>query len=94
MRAPDDRGLPEPDRQPECYRVADRPSRSRAGARRSPGGGEGDDLLLGLHGDDWLYGGAGNDRLLGAAGQDFFDGGDGEDTILGKGTFSLAAFTK
>ncbi len=43
----------------------------------------GDDILLGLGGDDKLYGGEGNDILLGGSGDDILNGGDGVDILLG-----------
>jgi Ca2+-binding RTX toxin-like protein len=45
-------------------------------------GGSGNDLLLGLDGDDSLSGGAGNDRLEGGVGADAMAGGAGDDVYL------------
>jgi hypothetical protein len=43
-------------------------------------GGNGDDLLDGNEGYDWLYGGNGDDYFLYSVGNDFLDGGPGIDT--------------
>ncbi|WP_206754748.1 alkaline phosphatase [Microcoleus sp. FACHB-68] len=45
--------------------------------------GEGDDVVLGLLGEDDIVGNAGNDFLAGNEDHDFLDGGDGNDTLRG-----------
>ncbi|MGI9406980.1 MAG: calcium-binding protein [Hyphomicrobiaceae bacterium] len=47
------------------------------------GGGEGDDLLLGMRGDDYVAGGKGDDVLYGNSDNDTLIGGEGDDTIYG-----------
>ena len=46
-------------------------------------GGPGADWLLGGDGDDYLEGGTGNDFLAGGAGRDSLNDGDGDDLLLG-----------
>lgn len=46
-------------------------------------GGEGNDVLFGLGGNDHLYGGSGNDILFGGSGDDYLDGGEGRDILFG-----------
>ncbi len=46
-------------------------------------GGNGNDVLGGLVGDDQLFGESGNDTLSGSNGQDTLDGGDGNDQLNG-----------
>ncbi|HEX6666322.1 MAG TPA: calcium-binding protein [Solirubrobacterales bacterium] len=46
-------------------------------------GGEGNDLLLGGGGSDWLIGGAGDDSLFGGGGNDRLSCGDGDDFGFG-----------
>ncbi|MGV3553115.1 calcium-binding protein [Rhizobium sp.] len=48
-------------------------------------GGRGNDLILGLEGDDRLDGGDGNDILYGGTGADILKGGKGNDTLWGGG---------
>jgi Ca2+-binding RTX toxin-like protein len=45
-------------------------------------GGDGDDVLIGSHGNDVLTGGAGDDVLIGNGGQDVLDGGSGANTVI------------
>ena len=45
-------------------------------------GGNGDDVLLGSHGNDILLGGAGDDTLLGEGGLDVLDGGTGNNVLI------------
>jgi len=45
--------------------------------------GEGDTIMYGQGGNDWLYGGQGNDILYGGAGDDYLYGGFGNDTLIG-----------
>lgn len=45
-------------------------------------GGDGNDQLHGLAGNDYLSGGAGADQLEGGAGDDYLSGGDGDDRLL------------
>ena len=52
-------------------------------AQRLNYGGEGNDVLMGMGGDDHLSGGAGNDVLFGGAGNDTLLGGHGNDVLLG-----------
>ena len=47
------------------------------------GGGDGNDTLGGLGGNDVVYGGAGNDTLSGGDGNDLVMGGTGNDTLTG-----------
>ncbi|MBA4253136.1 MAG: hypothetical protein C0441_04235, partial [Comamonadaceae bacterium] len=47
------------------------------------GGGDGNDTLNALGGNDVVYGGAGNDTLTGGAGNDLLLGGSGNDTLTG-----------
>jgi Ca2+-binding RTX toxin-like protein len=47
------------------------------------GGGDGNDTLNALGGNDAVYGGAGNDTLNGGAGNDLLLGGSGNDTLTG-----------
>lgn len=54
-------------------------------------GGTGNDYLFGRDGNDLLTGGAGNDRLLGGKGDDVLLGGPGRDLLMGdKGDDTLA----
>ena len=46
-------------------------------------GGDGDDLIVGNGGANWLQGGRGGDRLVGYNGDDSLSGGAGNDTLLG-----------
>ena len=46
-------------------------------------GGNGNDILLGMEGNDNLYGGTGRDILIGGNGIDLLEGGDGEDILIG-----------
>lgn len=50
-------------------------------------GGEGDDIVLGGAGADFLRGNDGDDTLNGGAGADELDGGDGDDTLIGGAGF-------
>jgi Ca2+-binding RTX toxin-like protein len=45
-------------------------------------GGDGNDVLIGSHGNDILSGGAGDDVLIGNGGQDVLDGGTGLNTVI------------
>jgi Ca2+-binding RTX toxin-like protein len=45
-------------------------------------GGDGDDILIGSHGNDVLSGGAGDDVLIGNGGIDVLDGGPGNNTTI------------
>ncbi|HKC34231.1 MAG TPA: hypothetical protein VKC16_12295, partial [Xanthobacteraceae bacterium] len=45
-------------------------------------GGDGDDVLVGSHGNDTLNGGAGDDVLLGNGGIDLLDGGPGNNVVI------------
>ncbi len=59
-------------------------------------GGNSNDTLTGLSGDDDLYGNDGDDTLTGGAGQDDLNGGDGSDTYIfnaGDGQDSIFDFT-
>jgi len=47
------------------------------------GGGDGNDTLNALGGNDAVYGGAGNDTLTGGEGNDLLLGGSGNDTLTG-----------
>src|SRR4051812_9365446 len=51
-------------------------------------GGDGDDILIGGFGNDFLNGGAGDDVLIGGPGQDVLDGGTGDNVVIQ----SLVAF--
>lgn len=44
---------------------------------------DGDDLIQGGPGADWLLGGGGNDTLLGGDGDDYLEGGTGNDFLAG-----------
>lgn len=46
-------------------------------------GSEGDDVIDGGNGGDWIFGGLGNDRLTGGNGPDVIYGGPGDDILLG-----------
>lgn len=46
-------------------------------------GGEGNDILTGMNGDELLEGGSGNDTLLGNWGNDVLVGGTGDDVLQG-----------
>ncbi|MEP4196907.1 MAG: Ig-like domain-containing protein [Aliishimia sp.] len=48
-------------------------------------GGDGDDVMIGLGGNDILHGQDGNDTLTGSGGDDILNGGDGDDIIDGVG---------
>ena len=48
-------------------------------------GGRGNDVIMGLGGDDRLNGAAGNDTLYGGTGNDRLKGGTGNDTLWGGG---------
>jgi len=52
-------------------------------ANNTINGGNSDDILMGLGGDDILNGGTGNDRIFGHAGNDIINGGDGNNDIAG-----------
>jgi Ca2+-binding RTX toxin-like protein len=81
------------------YRIADgvnfTGTSGNDGTQANPfAGGEGDDVLNGLDGDDWIEGGNGQDHLIGGAGNDtlrswgegnILDGGDGNDFLRGSG---------
>ncbi len=45
-------------------------------------GGDGDDVLIGSAGNDFLSGGAGDDVLIGGGGQDVLDGGSGNNILI------------
>jgi hypothetical protein len=49
----------------------------------TPGGGPGDDCLIGTSASETISGKAGNDQLFGSFGNDLLDGGDGADTLDG-----------
>jgi Ca2+-binding RTX toxin-like protein len=49
----------------------------------SVGSTDGDDLLQGAAGDDWIFGGGGNDQLNGMLGNDYLHGGFGNDNLSG-----------
>ena len=46
-------------------------------------GGDGDDLLVGSVGNDWLQDGYGKDTIIGGEGNDYIVGGFDEDSLLG-----------
>jgi Ca2+-binding RTX toxin-like protein len=46
-------------------------------------GGDGDDRIMGMAGDDTVDGGDGNDQLWGNSGNDAIDGGAGQDKLAG-----------
>jgi Ca2+-binding RTX toxin-like protein len=48
-------------------------------------GGNGDDVLLGLAGNDNLSGGADEDVLFGGLGNDILNGGEDNDSLYGQG---------
>ena len=45
-------------------------------------GGDGNDVLIGSAGDDFLSGGAGDDVLIGGPGLDILDGGTGDNVVI------------
>jgi Ca2+-binding RTX toxin-like protein len=49
-------------------------------------GGDGDDILIGSHGNDTLSGGPGDDVLIGNGGIDVLDGGPGNNTTINAAT--------
>ena len=49
-------------------------------------GGDGDDVVIGSHGNDILTGGNGDDVLVGNGGQDVLDGGPGDNVLLNAAT--------
>ena len=51
-------------------------------------GGDGDDVLIGSHGNDTLHGGAGDDVLIGNGGIDVLDGGPGNNVVIPGATVS------
>lgn len=60
----------------------------RGGSCPTPGtqvvtGGSGNDILLGIYGDDTMYGNDGNDIMVGLGGCDYIDGGNGNDWLVG-----------
>ena len=56
-------------------------------------GGDGDDVLIGSHGNDILNGEAGDDVLIGNGGQDMLDGGPGNNTVFNAVVGSPASVT-
>ncbi len=46
-------------------------------------GGDGDDVIFGMLGNDNIRGGGDDDNLIGNEGDDDIEGGDGKDVILG-----------
>jgi Ca2+-binding RTX toxin-like protein len=56
---------------------------SQRSGNNAPGSTDGDDLLEGAAGNDWLFGGGGNDALNGLEGNDYMVGGYGNDTLTG-----------
>jgi Ca2+-binding RTX toxin-like protein len=44
---------------------------------------QGNNVLLGMGGDDTLHGGAGQDYLFGGSGNDYLSGGTGKDVLMG-----------
>jgi Ca2+-binding RTX toxin-like protein len=52
------------------------------GMQITANGGDGDDVLIGSHGNDVLNGGAGDDVLIGNGGIDVLDGGTGANTVF------------
>ena len=57
-------------------------------------GGNGNDLLLGGTGDDYIYGDAGNDTLRGGTGDDYLEGGAGNDVLSGGGGADVFGYTE
>jgi Ca2+-binding RTX toxin-like protein len=53
-------------------------------------GGDGDDILIGSHGNDVLGGGAGDDVLIGNGGIDALDGGPGNNVVINAATLAPA----
>ena len=53
-------------------------------------GGDGDDILIGSHGNDVLSGGPGDDVLIGNGGIDVLDGGPGNNTTINAATTAPA----
>ena len=45
-------------------------------------GGDGNDILIGMRGNDTLRGGTGNDVLVGGPGTDTLDGGAGHNIVV------------
>jgi Ca2+-binding RTX toxin-like protein len=54
-------------------------------------GGDGDDILIGSHGNDTLSGGPGDDVLIGNGGIDVLDGGPGNNTTINAATTAPAS---
>jgi Ca2+-binding RTX toxin-like protein len=54
-------------------------------------GGDGDDVLIGGHGNDILHGDAGDDVLIGGGGQDVLDGGTGNNVVINSATSAPVA---
>ncbi|AMN44277.1 beta strand repeat-containing protein [Rhodoplanes sp. Z2-YC6860] len=57
-----------------------------SGMQLTANGGDGDDVLIGSHGNDVLNGGAGDDLLIGNGGIDVLDGGTGLNTVINAAT--------
>jgi Ca2+-binding RTX toxin-like protein len=53
-------------------------------------GGDGDDVLIGGAGNDFLTGGAGDDVLIGGPGLDIIDGGTGDNVVIQSFAFQPA----
>jgi Ca2+-binding RTX toxin-like protein len=63
-----------------------------SGMHLTANGGDGDDVLIGSHGNDTLTGGAGDDVLIGNGGIDILDGGPGGNVVINAATLPPANF--